>query len=89
MLLNNLCECFNANILDVRDKPIIIMPEKIRINIMEIIQKKRDIMKKCEGLFCPSIQTIIEQNKADTADWILKWNGEDKFEIVGPYGAQL
>lgn len=59
MLLNNLCECFNANILDVRDKPIIIMPEKIRINIMEIIQKKRDIMKKCEGLFCRSIFKFV------------------------------
>ena len=89
MLLNNLCECFNANIFDARDKPIITMLEKIRINLIVRIHKKRDKMKKCEGLLCPSIQAIVEQNKFDAANWILKWNGKENFEVIGPYGAQL
>lgn len=39
ILLNNLCECFSANILDARDKPIITMLEKVQINLLERIHK--------------------------------------------------
>ncbi|XP_028122043.1 uncharacterized protein LOC114319235 [Camellia sinensis] len=32
LLLNNLCECFNASILETRSKPVVTMLEKIRWN---------------------------------------------------------
>ena len=65
MLLNNICECFNSNILNARDKPIITMLEKVRVNLMERIHKKRDKMRKCERLLCHAIQAIVETNKVD------------------------
>ncbi|KAK9922474.1 hypothetical protein M0R45_030937 [Rubus argutus] len=51
ILLNNLCESFNAAILPARDKPIIIMLEKIRLdmtvrmtNRMVVCTRRRDMV---------------------------------------------
>ncbi|XP_062104408.1 uncharacterized protein LOC133815608 [Humulus lupulus] len=42
MLLNNLCESFNAAIVDARDKPIITLLEKIRYWLMSRFFNKRE-----------------------------------------------
>ncbi|KAI3450325.1 hypothetical protein Pfo_006990 [Paulownia fortunei] len=42
MLLNNICETFNSNILDAREKPIITMLEWIREYLMRRLQENRD-----------------------------------------------
>ncbi|KAL0422417.1 UNVERIFIED_CONTAM: hypothetical protein Slati_3264600 [Sesamum latifolium] len=42
MLLNNVCESFNANILDARDKPILTMLEWLREYLMKRLQENRD-----------------------------------------------
>jgi hypothetical protein len=34
-LLNNMCECFNSKIIEVRQKPIISLVEDIRIYLMK------------------------------------------------------
>ncbi|XP_027061053.1 uncharacterized protein [Coffea arabica] len=46
ILVNNLCESFNAHILEARDQPIISMMEAIREYLMERIQKRRAAMEK-------------------------------------------
>ena len=41
VLLNNMCESFNATILEARDKPIITLLELVRGYIMKCIISKR------------------------------------------------
>ncbi|KAK3440773.1 hypothetical protein EUGRSUZ_B01037 [Eucalyptus grandis] len=84
--LNNWCESFNKSIIDARDKPIITMLEAIRVQLMERIHKQRDGMAKYTGMICPNIQKILDLQKQFSASWIPSWNGEDEFELSGPYG---
>ncbi|XP_028084942.1 uncharacterized protein LOC114286062 [Camellia sinensis] len=89
LLLNNLCECFNASVLEVRSKPVVTMLEKIRLLLMETVQKKkRDVMQRHNGPICPKIQNHLEKMKVDAGGWIPKWNGNEQFEVIGPYGEQ-
>ncbi|KAK8946345.1 hypothetical protein KSP39_PZI006942 [Platanthera zijinensis] len=83
MLLNNLCECFNNVILRARGKPIITMLEIIRVIMMRRLHTQRDKMLKVCGDICPNIQKILETNKRGVHDYILEWNGNDKFEVKG------
>ncbi|KAK8940462.1 hypothetical protein KSP39_PZI010501 [Platanthera zijinensis] len=83
MLLNNLCESFNNVILKARDKPIITMLEIIRIIMMRRIHTQREKIFKSVGDICPAIQKIIENNKKGVQDYILEWNGKEKFEVKG------
>ena len=46
MLVNNICETFNAFILEARDKPIISMLEQIREKLMQRIQQRREAVSK-------------------------------------------
>lgn len=46
ILLNNLCECFNAAILEARDKPIVSLLERIRIYLM----LRMAILRELKGL---------------------------------------
>ncbi|KAL0440219.1 UNVERIFIED_CONTAM: hypothetical protein Slati_2504900 [Sesamum latifolium] len=55
ILLNNLCESFNATLVAARSKPIVDMLETIRMMLMKRIYVKRDQMKKHKGILCPNI----------------------------------
>ncbi|KAH7857443.1 hypothetical protein Vadar_012735 [Vaccinium darrowii] len=87
ILLNNLCESFNASILIARDKPIISMLESIRMLLMETVVKKRDAMKKCNLPVCPKVYKRIEKLKTWADGWIPRWQGNDQFEVEGPGNA--
>ncbi|KAL0420453.1 UNVERIFIED_CONTAM: hypothetical protein Slati_3068200 [Sesamum latifolium] len=50
ILLNNLCESFNATLVAARSKPIVDMLETIRMMLMKRIYVKRDQMKKHKGI---------------------------------------
>ncbi|XP_062089420.1 uncharacterized protein LOC133795950 [Humulus lupulus] len=63
MLLNNLCESFNAAIIDARDKPIIMLLEKIRFWLMSHFYKKKQAMEKWTQPVGKSILKILEKNK--------------------------
>ncbi|XP_075482661.1 uncharacterized protein LOC142522943 [Primulina tabacum] len=68
-LLNNCCESFNNNILDARDKVILSMLEWLVEYFMTKMQVNRDrAEEKWEGLFCPQIKKLIENNLAKTGD---------------------
>ena len=41
-LLNNMCECFNNKIIEVRHKPIINLVEDIRLYLMRKFQYNRE-----------------------------------------------
>ncbi|XP_010027244.2 uncharacterized protein LOC104417714 [Eucalyptus grandis] len=68
------------------DKPIITMLEAIRVQLMGMIHKQRDGMTPYAGVICPNIQKILDLQKKYSASWIPAWNGEDEFELSGPYG---
>ncbi|KAL8493277.1 hypothetical protein ACS0TY_024477 [Phlomoides rotata] len=64
MVMNNICESFNAAILPARELPILSMLEWIMNYLMERMQKNRDRAfkgKKWKGLLCPKIQKIIDE----------------------------
>nr|XP_027067622.1 uncharacterized protein LOC113693260 [Coffea arabica] len=63
MLVNNLCETFNAKILEYKDLPIIGMIEGIREYLMGRIGDGAAWMKKCPGAVGPTIKELIEKRQ--------------------------
>ncbi|KAL0437231.1 UNVERIFIED_CONTAM: hypothetical protein Sradi_0431000 [Sesamum radiatum] len=62
MLLNNVCETFNACILDAREKLILTMLEWIREYLMRRMQENRDrCATKWKNKLCPKIQQILQK----------------------------
>ncbi|KAK9911248.1 hypothetical protein M0R45_035169 [Rubus argutus] len=53
MLLNNICESFNAQLIPARSKPILTGMEMIRTLLMKMIQVRRDGMRKYIKKICP------------------------------------
>ncbi|XP_062114510.1 uncharacterized protein LOC133825610 [Humulus lupulus] len=64
MLLKNLCESFNAAILDARQKPIITLLEKIRYWLMSRYYVKRESVSKWVQPVGKMIMKVIEKNKS-------------------------
>ncbi|XP_071927647.1 uncharacterized protein [Coffea arabica] len=89
MLVNNLCELFNAHILEVRDQPIISMMEAIREYLMERIQKRRAAMEKYKLDGGPLIREIVEERVKSAAQWEITWNSGSGYQAKGPRGAQF
>ncbi|XP_012852596.1 PREDICTED: uncharacterized protein LOC105972205 [Erythranthe guttata] len=48
----------------------------------------KDKVKKSNGDICPSVQRTLENNKKKAYEYILEWNGHDKFEVKGWVGDQ-
>ncbi|XP_024164251.1 uncharacterized protein LOC112171277 [Rosa chinensis] len=53
ILLNNLCESFNAFILGARGKPVVSSFEEMRVKLMKRIMLRKEKMMKYEGTICP------------------------------------
>ncbi|KAH7834888.1 hypothetical protein Vadar_020699 [Vaccinium darrowii] len=86
ILLNNLCESFNSSILRARDQPIVSMLERIRLILMDTLQKKRTAMMRYKGLICPKIVKRIEKMRENEKGWIPRWCSDYEYEVTGPYG---
>ncbi|KAK4386199.1 hypothetical protein Sango_2490500 [Sesamum angolense] len=70
ILLNNMCENFNATIVEAKSKPIIDMFETIRMMLMKRVYVKKDQIKKHKGKLTPNIQKLIEELKKKSME---KW----------------
>ncbi|KAL0431476.1 UNVERIFIED_CONTAM: hypothetical protein Sradi_0773600 [Sesamum radiatum] len=71
MLLNNVCESFNANILDARDKPILTMLEWVREYLMKRLLENRDKAgRKWKGTLCPKIKKALQKQIDKIGDCI-------------------
>ncbi|KAL8555977.1 hypothetical protein ACS0TY_003696 [Phlomoides rotata] len=71
MLLNNVCESFNSNILDARDKSIITMLEWIREYLVKRQVRNRDRANtRWKGKLCPRINKVLERNMEKVSDCI-------------------
>ena len=52
---NNLVECFNAWVRDVKDLPIVQLADKIREMIMDLFRKRRMIGERFYGKILPFV----------------------------------
>lgn len=60
---DNLCESFNSNLLEAREKQIYTMLEMIREFIMSRLQQKRDkARRRWHGKVCPKIKKILHRH---------------------------
>ncbi|KAK9067620.1 hypothetical protein SSX86_011731 [Deinandra increscens subsp. villosa] len=84
MLLNNLCEVFNAKLVEGRDKPIISALEYIREYLMRRVAKNILMIEKSHGLLTPTATKMFNQIKKEAQDYTVEWNG-DLYEVTGPY----
>ncbi|KAG8363829.1 hypothetical protein BUALT_Bualt19G0062900 [Buddleja alternifolia] len=88
ILLNNLCESCNSNILDAREKPILVMLETIREWMMTRLQVNRDKAKqKWHSKVCPKIRTIMAKNIELAADCVPIKSNELHYEVGTWFGA--
>ncbi|KAL7166774.1 hypothetical protein ACSBR2_037452 [Camellia fascicularis] len=76
-----MCESFNNNIFEARDKPIISMLEWIRRRVMHRIQIKKEGMEKYTGEICPSIVKDLEALKVQARNYFVTYYGDKKFEV--------
>ena len=81
VLLNNMCESFNAAILQARDKPIITLVEMVRTYIMKRIVSKREAAEKWKQPVAPRIWKLIESSKSQATECISDYCGDMKFEV--------
>jgi hypothetical protein len=58
-LLNNMCECFNNKIIEVRQNPIISLMEDIRLYLIRRFQYNREGILKIQFELCPKIRKKV------------------------------
>ena len=82
MLLNNICESFNAYILPAREKPIISMLEWIRRTLMKRFVTKKQGMLGYVGKFTPKATKLIQLAREEaTRNCVTFWGGGETFEV--------
>ncbi|XP_062018891.1 uncharacterized protein LOC133735500 [Rosa rugosa] len=89
IMINNICESFNAWILDARGKPPVTMFEELRVKLMRRIAVRKEKMEGYHGNICPKPRAIIETNKEKAAvDCIATFNGGDIAEVDNIEGSK-
>ncbi|CAL8173644.1 unnamed protein product [Prunus armeniaca] len=87
ILLNNLCECFNAAILEARDKPIVTLLERIRTYLMLRMARLREAVWPHE--VGPRIFGIVEKNSIESGHCIASYAGGGKYQVNSMLGAMF
>ncbi|KAM0029718.1 putative Zinc finger, SWIM-type, MULE transposase domain-containing protein [Helianthus debilis subsp. tardiflorus] len=83
VLLNNLCECFNKQLVRGRDKPIISCLEYIREYMMRRIGVVSMMLDKCDGPLTPGTTITSNQIKKDASQLNVVYAGQNKYEVSG------
>ncbi|XP_020413352.1 uncharacterized protein LOC109947482 [Prunus persica] len=89
LLLNNLCESFNATIINARDKPILTCLERIKMYIMIRMANRRASCQHWRYTVGPRIFNIIEKNKLASSQCIPRLAGEKKYQISHMYEGEF
>jgi hypothetical protein len=79
--MNNIAECFNAWILEARDKPILGCMELIRWQLMAMVNQKRARAETSKNVICLKIVKKLERNKQDSRNYICHWSNGLLFEV--------
>lgn len=89
ILLNNLCESWNAAILKFRGKPIITMLDGIRMDTMVRMANRRVAGMRWRDHVGPRIAKILDKIGQRTSDYRAYVAGEYKYQVVGGmYGSK-
>ncbi|KAI5342082.1 hypothetical protein L3X38_009957 [Prunus dulcis] len=91
LLLNNLCESFNAAILDARDKTILSCLEKTRVYVMLWMANRRSACQNWRYSVGPRIFKIIEKNKnkLGSSQCIPRLAGKKLYQVNHIYGGEF
>ncbi|CAL2227020.1 unnamed protein product [Prunus armeniaca] len=89
LLLNNMCEAFNGALVEVRDKPILTMLERIRFYIMLLMATRRASCEKWKHVIDLRIFGILEKTKKESAWCIPKLVGDSLYEVKNHDGSQV
>ena len=73
-----MCEVFNRQLVDARDKPIITALEYIREYLMKRIVKVQKLIENADGLLTPTATKMMNSIKEEAAKYIVIWNGDYK-----------
>jgi hypothetical protein len=69
VLLNILCEVFNKQLVEGRDKPVITCLGYIREYMMKRIVTVHKVITKCEGPLTPSVTKIFNAIKNEASQY--------------------
>lgn len=78
-----MCEEFNREILEHREKPIITLLEGIKYYITKRMTSQKELLHGYIGSICPRTQLVIEKNKKQAQGWSPTWHGDDDLSIFG------
>lgn len=81
LLLNNMTECFNAYIMQAKDKPTIQMREIIRKLVMSRLSKKYELYSSMKGELGPRVQKKLDTSKTNSRNCVASWVGDMMFEV--------
>ncbi|XP_021749521.1 uncharacterized protein LOC110715265 [Chenopodium quinoa] len=81
MLLNNVCETFNAVIRDARDKPILTQMEWMRRYMMKRHNEKWVAANKMDGKLMPYVTNLFERIEKATRHCIVQVSRGDSYEV--------
>ncbi|KAJ0833773.1 putative Zinc finger, SWIM-type [Helianthus annuus] len=85
MLLNNICEVFNKQLVQGRDKPVITCLEFIREYLMKRIVMVHKMQANCNGPLTPFASRLFENIKNDASSCNVIWCGPNKYQVTGPH----
>ncbi|XP_021747151.1 uncharacterized protein LOC110713002 [Chenopodium quinoa] len=81
MLLNNMCETFNAVIRDVRDKPILTQMEWMRRYMMRINNEKWEDSKEITTNLTPYVHKLFQRMSYVSRNCIVQAARDDTYEV--------
>ncbi|GJR91332.1 hypothetical protein Tco_0215343 [Tanacetum coccineum] len=88
MLLNNIYEVFNRQLVDGRDVPIITCLEFVREYLMKRIVKVQQVIDKSKGPLTPTAVALFKAITDEVSFYKVLWNGDDLYQVMGPYNDQ-
>ncbi|KAL4307036.1 hypothetical protein AHAS_Ahas16G0238100 [Arachis hypogaea] len=83
-LTNNMCEVFNAKIVNYRTKPILTMCEEIRCYLMRRMVNHKRVLDNHTGKLAPFQQKRMERLVNLSTKWMAEWVGDNerkRFEV--------
>nr|KAJ0194483.1 hypothetical protein LSAT_V11C800430660 [Lactuca sativa] len=89
---NGMTECFNAVILDARNKQLLTILEEIRLYMMDRFYNLRELAEKWEGSVCASAIKKMEEFGEDLKFWRVHPSGKNEFEVrngLESYGVNI
>ncbi|XP_056688012.1 uncharacterized protein [Spinacia oleracea] len=81
MLLNNMCETFNAVIKEAREKPILTQMEWLRRYMMKRSNDKWEATKKMEGNLVPYVKSVFDGFEKLDRSCIVQVSRGDSYEV--------